>query len=247
MKNRYPTNWDEIALLYDQQFGDEGDFSHKYIIHPAVLSSLGQVKDKRIVDLGCGTGTLARQLARLGAKVTGVDISSEMLKYASKRNEKVEYLKHDIEQKLPYNDKEFDITISIMVFHSIENISNVITESYRILKNNATMIVVIPHPCFVQYFRSLECENDSLYLTPQKATFNWKQFTDICSNPTEFYLRPISFYINLFLSAGFILNSVKEPLIDESAQCEVDEIHTKNAYNRLREKPSFLLIKFTKS
>jgi ubiquinone/menaquinone biosynthesis C-methylase UbiE len=45
---------------------------------------LGKIKNKKITDIACGGGRIAIPLAKMGAKVTGIDISQEMLNYAKK-------------------------------------------------------------------------------------------------------------------------------------------------------------------
>lgn len=44
---------------------------HKFIIFPALFKMLKDVKDKKILDLGCGPGNLAYALAKKGANVIG--------------------------------------------------------------------------------------------------------------------------------------------------------------------------------
>lgn len=50
---------------------------------------IGNVKNKNILDVGCGGVRNSIPLAKLGAKVTGVDISSKMLDFA-KNNSKID-------------------------------------------------------------------------------------------------------------------------------------------------------------
>ena len=70
---------------------------------------------ERILDLATGTGWTSRAVARAGAKVTGVDISAELLAAAAERtraeNLDIRYDQGDAES-LPYADGEFDAVIS---------------------------------------------------------------------------------------------------------------------------------------
>ena len=50
-----------------------------------MLSQLGDVRGKRILDAGCGTGAASEALARMGATVVGVDISPSLVEIADKR------------------------------------------------------------------------------------------------------------------------------------------------------------------
>ena len=70
---------------------------------------------ERILDLATGTGWTSRVVARRGAKVTGGDISTELLAFASERAKAegldIEYRVADAES-LPFSDGEFDAIIS---------------------------------------------------------------------------------------------------------------------------------------
>ena len=45
----------------------------------------GDLNGKRVLDIGCGTGLLSVKLAKMGAEVTGIDISTDMLTVAEQR------------------------------------------------------------------------------------------------------------------------------------------------------------------
>lgn len=233
--------WDKIAKKYDLDFGEEGDYSHKYVIYPAVDAILQNSPMDNIIDLGCGTGTYTRKLSKVASEVYGVDFSPEMIKIAKKRNGKTKYTVADLERELPFEDNKFKLALSIMVLHSLPNITNTLKETYRILKPNGRLIVVIPHPARIEQFRSIQLEDKEKYLTPQKGIFKWKQFGEVCDIPTAFYVRPLEYYFSSFRKAGFVVNDIIEPKIVEDAKKDLSDIHTLSAWNRLREKPSFII------
>ncbi len=53
---------------------------------PATFKLLGDVKNKKLLDIGCGSGIYAKQLSRKGAIVKGFDVSAKMLAIARKNN-----------------------------------------------------------------------------------------------------------------------------------------------------------------
>ena len=75
--------WDRNATAWRQHFA-ANDPNRKYVIDPALLSIVGDVSEKRILDAGCGEGYLSRTLARGGARVTGVDASAGMIDLATR-------------------------------------------------------------------------------------------------------------------------------------------------------------------
>lgn len=75
---------DSFACFYDRYFGGYAEHSAPYLLHFAsTLSTNGRLP--RILDMGCGTGHLARKFLEAGYEVTGLDLSSAMLALAKAR------------------------------------------------------------------------------------------------------------------------------------------------------------------
>lgn len=78
------------------------------------------IKGQSILDIGTGTGYLARTFAKQGARVTGVDISDELIEEAKKLDEKVHvhirYLNARAEH-LPFSSSEFDVVSAGQCWH----------------------------------------------------------------------------------------------------------------------------------
>lgn len=233
--------WDLLAKKYDEEFGNEGDFSHKYIIYPAVNNIIGDVQGKKIIDLGCGTGTYSRILKDFGADVVGVDFSEKMVEFAKMHNKGIDYYTSSISDLSLFSDESFDLGIMIMVLHSIEDITKSLKEAWRILKSNGKLIIVIPHPAKISQFNSLQKDSTTKYLTPQKGLFVWKQFGDFCESPTDFYLRSISYYFKNIVGSGFEINDIIEPRIVE--QAKKDKMHRAKQANweNFYESPSYMI------
>ena len=74
-------SYTEFAAVYDELMTEI-----PYEMYVELVSiATGGLRDKRILDIGCGTGLLSVQLAKQGADVTGIDLSAEMLAVAEKR------------------------------------------------------------------------------------------------------------------------------------------------------------------
>jgi SAM-dependent methyltransferase len=74
-------SWGDIATFWNEVQGEWGDLYRRTIIIPALLNVLAP-KGKRILDLGCGNGCIARHLSNAGATVVGVDKFPAMLSLA---------------------------------------------------------------------------------------------------------------------------------------------------------------------
>ena len=107
----------------------QGWFYNELLEMPATLELLGNVKGKKILDFGCGTGIYAKLLTKKGAIVKGFDISEEMLKIAKKENPKLD-LKIGSGYKIPFNEK-FDIILASLVVHYLKDWNKMLREIKR--------------------------------------------------------------------------------------------------------------------
>ena len=90
----------------------------------AMMVGAGQVSGKKILDLGCGCGETALQLAERGAEVTGIDLSREMLARAMhRRGAKANPQFHQADGAVFVGDDPFDLVVSrfgVMFFNAPE-------------------------------------------------------------------------------------------------------------------------------
>ena len=122
----------------------QGWFYNEMLEMPATLELLGNVKGKKILDYGCGTGIYARLLTKKGAKVKGFDISSEMLKIAKHENPKLDF-KLGSGYKIPFKEK-FDIVLASLVVHYLEDWEKMFKEVSRVLKEGGIFIFSTGNP-----------------------------------------------------------------------------------------------------
>jgi ubiquinone/menaquinone biosynthesis C-methylase UbiE len=90
-----------------------------------LLRELSPRPGQRILDLGCGTGTLALMIKRSqpGVEVEGVDADPVMLARAEKKSAEAGLqirFRTGLAQELPYDDDAFDAVVSSLFFHHLE-------------------------------------------------------------------------------------------------------------------------------
>lgn len=98
-----------------------------------VVSLLGDIKGKTILDVGAGTGRLALKLANLGADVIALDVSEEMLNKLKPKTKKLIPIIGDAES-LPFDDESFDIVIATFLIVHLKNLERFFGEVYRVLR-----------------------------------------------------------------------------------------------------------------
>jgi ubiquinone/menaquinone biosynthesis C-methylase UbiE len=97
-----------------------------------VLVEEGDLRGRRVLDVGCGTGQLAVALAEKGAKVWGVDVSPEMLARARERPGPRVGLKLGPAEALPFKDGWFERTVMRLVVHHVDR-TRALPELARVL------------------------------------------------------------------------------------------------------------------
>ncbi|MDR3742125.1 MAG: methyltransferase domain-containing protein [Terracidiphilus sp.] len=96
-----------------------------------VVEWLGARTGERILDLGCGNGTLTSRLAETGARVTGVDASAQMAAAARARG--LEVVEANAEA-LPFEAGAFDAVFSNAALHWVRNQDAMLAEVRRVLR-----------------------------------------------------------------------------------------------------------------
>ena len=115
---------------------------------PALFSMMPDLNGKKVLDLGCGFGEHCMRLIREGAdQVIGIDISEKMLEIAKKENSnsKISYINMPMEDIAQLNE-QFDMVISSLAFHYVEDFSGVVKNIYKMLSEGGLFIFSQENP-----------------------------------------------------------------------------------------------------
>ena len=212
-----------------------------YYERPAMLSLLGDIDGKRVLDAGCGPGVYAEELVKRGAVVDSCDMSERMLELAGRRlisqlaNDKVRLHQLDLEKPLDmFGDEKFDLVNAPLCLDYIEDWTRLFREFFRVLKPGGYFQFSCGHPSFdAEYFRT------NNYFSVEQVEATWSGFDVKVSMPS--YRRSIAQAINPVADAGFILDHVLEPLpTEEFRQADI------RRYKMLMHRPGFICVRARK-
>ena len=102
---------------------------------PAMRALLGDVRGLDVLDAGCAAGEHSAWLAERGARVVALDASETMVRLARERlRESARVLQADLAQPLPFADASFDIVVSSLTLHYLEDWTPPLRELARVLR-----------------------------------------------------------------------------------------------------------------
>lgn len=187
----------------------------------ALRDVLPDFEKKSVLDLGCGYGWHSNYAMERGASsVVGVDISVKMLEVAKKKKKfsEIEYICCPIED-VEFPDKSFDIIISSLAFHYIEDYEELIENLYKMLKSNGTLVFTVEHPVFTSYGTQDWYYNDKgeiMHFPLDNYFYEGKRIANFLGEKVIKYHRTLTSYLNTLLLSGFVINHIVEPQPPES-------------------------------
>lgn len=174
--------WDNRAREWDIQVGDDGDSNRILNSDPVLWSFAGNVAGLSVLNAGCGTGYLARQLCLQGASVTGIDFSSQMIEIAkfraSQNNLDIDFHLDSCTELKSLPDEQFDMIVSNYVLMDLLDIEGAIRAFNRILKPSGIAILVFSHPCFPQGKSTIVNHDGTVFYSWTSSYFENTQYND---------------------------------------------------------------------
>ncbi len=192
-----------------------------YINYPALLKTVGNIKNKKLLDLGCGSGYLSHVLSKKGANVSAVDNSQTWIKICKAQNIESKRLKFSLSDGSNlaiFKNEIFDIIIANMVFLNISSklkLKKIFKEASRVIKKGGTFIFSDCHPlvkvCFKANTRiggplanfSYFNEGSKHKLLCLLSDYSKIEFID-----SHWSIR---FYSELLKKNGFVIEEIHEP------------------------------------
>ena len=137
--------FDGVAGCWSENYAPGGAM-HARVERFIVAGAEDAPPDARVLDFGCGSGELARAMAKRGWRVTGCDISREMLRIAEAAPGGGSVAWHAIEPaaKLPFDAASFDLATASSVFEYISDPAASLKELHRTLLPGGRVLLTVP-------------------------------------------------------------------------------------------------------
>lgn len=220
------TSFGKFSEMWDRKTGNNGDVAAQETIK-AVFKLAGELKGKKVYEIACGNGFLARKFIKKGAsEVFASDISPELIVIAKQKYSTtgITYLTRDANNFNNLLKNNFDIVVIHCGMFYIKDIDKLLRGVASILKPNGSFIFNLSHPLLPltrldigaldkngKVAELVEACNDYLSLCQKVIKRDW--WVDNGRQPVSYlkYYRPISYYINLCGKNGLLVSAMSEP------------------------------------
>lgn len=212
---------------------------------PDLLALLPDVRDRRVLDLGCGAGQLAHHLATRGAaEVIGVDLSERMLALARARwtHPRVTYQRESVEAAA-FPAARFDLVVSSLVLHYVEDYRGVIARIAAWLAADGVLVFSTEHPIYTARLPGEGWVRDAA----GRPRWSLDRYGDEGPRDETWFVagvrkvhRTFATLVNGLVEAGLVVERLLEPLPDEAWVQQ----HPQMADEQRR--PMFLLVRARK-
>lgn len=187
---------------------------------PCIKGLLPDLTDKEVLDIGSGFGDLCRYVVEQGAsRVLGIDPSEKMYHAATETipgRQNLDYKNISIED-LKAKSGTFDLIVSSLALHYVDNLSKTFHKISNLLKPNGFLAFSINHPCYTAAMAPLVQETN----IPDGNTWPGFQYRNEGYRQHRWLSEDVIKYHHTFetimdcvLSAGIQITQIKELYLD---------------------------------
>lgn len=188
-----PNEYEKFSKLAEEWWNPKGKFKTLHKFNPTRIAYIREkiinhfkiplnekkpFKDIKLLDIGCGGGLLSEPMARLGAKVTGLDVVEKNIKTASvhakEQNLKINYIQETIEN-LAETEEKFDVILNMEVIEHVSDVGLFVKSCNKVLSSNGIMIFATLNRTFISYGLAIIGVEYILGWLP-RGTHDWSKF-----------------------------------------------------------------------
>jgi SAM-dependent methyltransferase len=193
---------------------------------------------RRTIEIGCGEGRVARDLMARGHRVTAVDTSHTLLRYAREADPTSSYVLAD-SARLPFPDGHFDQAVAYNSLQVVADMSRTVHEAARVLSPGGVFCACVSHPA-TDLGRFVADDPDADFVL-RPSYFERRRVEDTLERDgltvtCRGWTYTLEDYLMAFSDAGFTVEAIREP----------QPRGTSARYDRWRRIPMFLNVRMVK-
>jgi len=202
--------WDRHARWWQKEHSAGADAEYEDQILPLVSRHLRGAR--RVLDIGCGEGQVARRLAGDGAQVVGLDPTAGQIEVACQRAGGPVYLRACAEA-LPCRDRSFDTVLVCLALEHVVAFESAIAEVARVLEPGGRFVLLLGHP-LLQAPGSAWIDDrilGEMYWRVGAYLTDDRRFHEVAPGVELLLIhRPLSHYVHAMGQAGLLIDDMVE-------------------------------------
>lgn len=140
---------EQVRDFYDQEYYAQGVGAGRLPWQVRrVADRLGDLQDKAVLDIACGTGQWLEELSRRGARASGLDISARAIMLAHQRLPQAE-LHEGVAERLPFADASFDLVTCMGSLEHFLDQPSALREMHRVVGAAGRVLILVPNADFL--------------------------------------------------------------------------------------------------
>jgi SAM-dependent methyltransferase len=203
--------WETNAGWWQATCTAGADLEYEEQILPLVAAHL--VGARRVLDVGCGEGQVARRLAGGGATVVGIDPVAAQLATARIRASGPAYVRASADA-LPFADASFDAVVICLALEHVDDFAGALAEAARVLEPGGRFLLLVGHPLLQAPGSGWidDREWDERYWRIGTYLREGAVIDEVAPGVAfEFIHRPVARYVNAMAAVGLPVERMEEP------------------------------------
>jgi SAM-dependent methyltransferase len=235
------SRWEQEAQRWVRWARTPGHDAYWYY-SPAFFDTILPRPARRTLEIGCGEGRVARDLARRGHTVVALDTSPTLVRWAKAADPPGRYLLADAAW-LPFPDASFDLVVAYNSLMDVSDMPAVIAEAARVLQPGRHLCVSLTHP--MSDAGSFADEQPDAPFTIPGAYLGRRRFEgtferDRLQMTFHGWSYPLEDYARALEDAGLLIEMIREPPASEAA------LRKHPSWRRWQRLPMFLQLRAVK-
>ncbi len=207
-----------------------GDFKPIHLLNPLRVNYIAEKSNglfgKTVLDVGCGGGILSESMAKMGAKVTGLDMTTEPLniakQHAKQNGLEIDYQQMTVEdfviQQQSQNAEKFDVITCMEMLEHVPDPLSIIQSCKALLKPNGVLFLSTINRTFKAYMLVVVGAEYILKMLPKGThefekfikpaeLLNWCDQAELnCNEMVGYHFNPLTekFWLNKDVSSNYI-------------------------------------------